>query len=111
RDMAKELVDLEDRLSGRGTVEGDDGGDAMNVVLVDDDPSALKKVEAVLSVANGWHFRVAVTGGEALDFVTQMRPQIVLVKEQLPDLPGSMVVKTVRAGAPDTVTLLYNPPP
>jgi hypothetical protein len=42
--------------------------------------------------------------------VTQMRPQIVLVKEQLPDLPGSMVVKTVKAGVPDAVTLLYSPP-
>jgi DNA-binding NtrC family response regulator len=109
RDMAKELVDIEDRLSGRES-EGDDGADAMNVVLVDDDPSALSKLQAVLSEANGWHFRVAVTGGEALDFVTQMRPQIVLVKEQLPDLPGSMVVKTVRAGTPDAITLLYSPP-
>ena len=110
RDMAKELVDLEDRLLGRATGEADDGGDGMNVVLVDDDPTALAKLESVLSAANGWRFRVAVTGGEALDFVTQMRPQIVLVKEQLPDLPGSMVVKTVRAGTPDAVTLLYNPP-
>jgi len=110
RDMAKEVVDMEDRMLGRGRADGDDAADAMNVVLVDDDPSALKKLEGVLTTANGWHFRVAVTGGEALDFVTQMRPQIVLVKEQLPDLPGSMVVKTVRAGTPDTVTLLYNPP-
>jgi DNA-binding NtrC family response regulator len=110
RDMAKELVDMEDRLLGREAAGGDDAGDAMNVVLVDDDPTALAKLERVLTSANGWHIRVAVTGGEALDFVTQMRPQIVLVKEQLPDLPGSMVVNTVRAGAPDTVTLLYNPP-
>jgi DNA-binding NtrC family response regulator len=110
RDMAKELVDLEDRLTGRGGADSDESGDAMNVVLVDDDPSALKKLESVLSAANGWHFRVAFTGGEALDFVTQMRPQIVLVKEQLQDLPGSMVVKTVRASLPEAVTLLYNPP-
>jgi DNA-binding NtrC family response regulator len=110
RDMAKEVVDLEDRLLGRETGDADDGGDGLNVVLVDDDPSALGKLESVLQAANGWHFRVAVTGGEALDFVTQMRPQIVLVKEQLPDLPGSMVVKTIKAGVPDAVTLLYNPP-
>ncbi|HVZ71922.1 MAG TPA: response regulator [Polyangia bacterium] len=110
RELAKEVVDLEDRASGRGTGD-DDGADTMSVVLVDDDPSALPKLEAVLTAANGWHFQVAVTGGEALDIVTQTRPQIVLVKEQLPDLPGSMVVKTVRAGAPDAVTLLYSPPP
>jgi DNA-binding NtrC family response regulator len=110
RDMAKEVVDIEDRLLGRATGDADDGGDGMNVVLVDDDPSALAKLESALQTSNGWHFRVAVTGGEALDMVTQMRPQIVLVKEQLPDLPGSMVVKTVRSGNPDAVTLLYNPP-
>ena len=98
RDMAKEVVDLEDRLLGRATGDADDGGDGMNVVLVDDDPSALAKLESVLTAANGWHFRAALTGGEALDVVTQTRPQIVIVKEQLPDLPGSMVVKTVKAG-------------
>jgi DNA-binding NtrC family response regulator len=111
RDMAKELVDLEDRSSGRGRPDSDDGADAINVVLVDDDPTALKKLESVLSAANGWHFRVAVTGGEGLDFVTQGRPQIVLVKETLPDLPGSMVVKTIRAGTPEAVTLLYSTSP
>jgi two-component system OmpR family response regulator len=110
RDLVKEVVDLEDRVLGRATAEADDAGDGMNVVLVDDDPTALAKLEGVLTAANGWRFRVAVTGGEALDIVTQTRPQIVLVKEQLPDLPGSMVVKTVKAGAPDAVTLLYNPP-
>jgi two-component system, OmpR family, response regulator len=110
RDLVKEVVDLEDRVLGRATAEADDAGDGMNVVLVDDDPTALAKLEVVLTAANGWRFRVAVTGGEALDIVTQTRPQIVLVKEQLPDLPGSMVVKTVKAGAPDAVTLLYSPP-
>ncbi len=54
--------------------------------------------------------RRALTGGEALDVVSQERPQIVMVKEDLPDLPGSMVVHTVKSSAPDAVTLLYTPP-
>jgi DNA-binding NtrC family response regulator len=110
RDMAKEAVDLEDRLLGRATTEADDGGDGINVVVVDDDPAALAKLEDVLGRGSAWRFRAALTGGEALDVVTQMGPQIVIVKEQLPDLPGSMVVKTVKSGAPDAVTLLYSPP-
>ena len=57
-------------------------------MLVDDDPKALEKLEKVLTAAAGWHFRAALTGGEALDVVTQERPQIVMVKEDLPDLPG-----------------------
>jgi hypothetical protein len=64
----------------------------------------------VLPTAAGWRFRPALTGGEALDVVSQSRPHIVMVKEQLPDLPGSMVVKTVKSGAPDAITLLYSPP-
>jgi DNA-binding NtrC family response regulator len=109
RDMAKEVVDLEDRLQGRQ--KGDDPDEHVNVVLVDDDPTVLGKLEGVLTAANGWHFRVAVTGGEGLDFVTQMRPQIVLVKEDLPDLPSSMVINTIRAGNPDAVTLVYRRSP
>jgi len=79
-------------------------------VLVDDDPKALEKLQKVMTSAAGWQFRAALTGGEALDVVPQMRPQIVMVKEDLPDLPGSMVVHTVKSSAPDAVTLLYTPP-
>ena len=37
---------------------------------------------------------VAQTGGEGLDLANQLRPQIVLVKDPLPDLPARMVVNT-----------------
>jgi DNA-binding NarL/FixJ family response regulator len=52
----------------------------------------------------------ALTGGEALDFAAQVQPHIILVKDQLPDLPGRMVVKTAKNAAPDAVTILYTPP-
>jgi DNA-binding NtrC family response regulator len=110
RDVAREALDLEDRASGRAASDGGDELAAISVVLVDDDQEALTKLERVLTRAAGWHFRPALTGGEALDVVTQTRPQIVIVKEDLPDLPGSMVVNTVKASAPDAVTLLYSPP-
>ncbi len=64
----------------------------------------------MLTAEQGWQFRAALSGGEALDVVTQTRPQIVIVKEDLPDLPGSMVVTTVKASAPDVLTILYTPP-
>ena len=108
RDVAREGLDLEDRLSGRTEEGGDDLG-AVSVVLVDDDAKALEKLEKVLPSSAGWQFRAALTGGEALDVVSQTRPQIVMVKEDLPDLPGSMVVHTVKSSAPDAVTLLYTP--
>ena len=58
-------------------------------MLVDDDPEALAKLEKVLTAAGGLAASAPrCTGGEALDVVTQKRPQIVIVKEDLPDLPG-----------------------
>lgn len=110
RDVTRELVDLEDRAAGRTPEDLSDGAAAVSVMVVDEDPAALLKLEEALTPAQGWHFRPALTGGEALDIVMQMRPQIVLVKEDLPDLPGSMVVHTVKSSAPDAVTLLYTPP-
>jgi DNA-binding NtrC family response regulator len=110
RDLARETVDLEDRVAGRMPTDGGDQLAIISVVLVDDDQEAVSKLERVLTGAAGWQFRPALTGGEALDVVMQERPQIVIVKEDLPDLPGSMVVHTVKSSAPDAVTLLYTPP-
>ncbi len=110
RDLTREMVDLEDRVAGRTPEDVSGASSHVSVVVVDDDPAALLKLEAALTPAQGWQFRPALTGGEALDVVMQTRPQIVLVKEDLPDLPGSMVVNTVKASAPDAVTLLYSPP-
>jgi DNA-binding NtrC family response regulator len=110
RDLTREMVDLEDRVAGRTPEERSDAAANVSVVVVDDDPAALLKLEEVLTPSQGWQFRPALTGGEALDVVMQMRPQIVLVKEDLPDLPGSMVVHTVKSSAPDAITLLYSPP-
>jgi two-component system OmpR family response regulator len=109
REVSHELLDLEDRVTGR-TVDDAGAAATISVVLVDDDPDALEQIERVLPADQGWQFRVAFTGGEALDVVMQVRPQIVMVKEDLPDLPGSMVVNTVKASAPDAITLLYSPP-
>ncbi len=108
RDVSHELVDLEDRVTGR---TADDAGSVgtVSVLLVDDDDTASARLQQVLTSAKGWQFRAALTGGEALDIVTQVRPQIVIVKEELPDLPGSMVVNTIKASAPETPTLLYSP--
>jgi DNA-binding NtrC family response regulator len=113
REMSKQITDLEDRILGRsktGERPTLGAGELTDVVVVDDDPEAVPRLERVLTEADGWRFFAALTGGEALDHVTQQRPHIVIVKEHLPDLPGSMVVKTVKSGAPDAITLLYSPP-
>lgn len=109
REVSRELIDLDDRVAGR-SADDSEASAIISVVVVDDDPEALAKLEKVLTPNQGWQFRAALTGGEALDVVTQMRPQLVIVKEDLPDLPGSMVVNTVKASAPEVLTILYTPP-
>jgi PleD family two-component response regulator len=113
REMSRMVTDLEDRVTGRtktGERPAIGGGEPTDVVVVDDDPESVPRLQRVLPEKEGWRFSAALTGGEALDLVTQQRPHVVIVKEHLPDLPGSMVVKTVKSGAPDAITLLYSPP-
>jgi DNA-binding response OmpR family regulator len=103
---------MEDRSLGRSKTgeRAADGGDPVDVVVVDDDPEAVARFQRVLTEKDGWRFFSAFTGGEALDHVAQQRPHIVIVKDRLPDLPGTMVVKSVKSSSPDAITLLYTPP-
>jgi len=110
RDLARQRLDLEDRVLGRTAADAGAPGDFCQVLLVDDDPDAAKRLARVLPEEKGWRISLALTGGEALDFATQLRPHIVLVKEPLPDLPGRMVISTVKSAAPDAVTLLCEVP-
>jgi response regulator RpfG family c-di-GMP phosphodiesterase len=112
REMSKTITDMEDRILGRSKTgeRAAISSDPVDVVVVDDDPEAVARFQRVLPEAQGWRFFAAFTGGEALDHVMQQRPHMVIVKEHLPDLPGTMVVKSVKSGAPDAITLLYTPP-
>ncbi|MES1206169.1 MAG: response regulator, partial [Pseudomonadota bacterium] len=74
REVTRELIDVEDRLAGRKPEDVSGAAANVNVVVVDDDPAAVSKLEEALTSAQGWLFRAALTGGEALDVVTQTRP-------------------------------------
>lgn len=111
-DMTRQLTDLEDKLLAREGGASTSSADlsVMHVLLVDDEPGLSSVLERDLPADKGWRFRYAQSGGEALDAATQAAPQVLIVKELLPDLPGSMVVKTIKGNAPDVVALLFTPP-
>lgn len=111
-EMQRQVTDLEDRLFGRDESQATPVGnpDAVNLLLVDDEDALASFLEKSLPPDQGWRLRRAQSGGEALDFATQSAPQIAVVKEQLPDLAGSMVLKTLKATAPDIVGILFTPP-
>jgi DNA-binding response OmpR family regulator len=110
RELSRERLDVEDRLMGRETTQTGGSGDICAVLLVNDDPDAAAALGRVLPEDQGWRITVAQSGGEASDVASEIHPQIVLVKESLPDLPGRMVVNMVKTGVPDAVALLYEPP-
>ncbi len=111
-DMSRQVTDLEDKILSR---EGETSSSAatlttINLILVDDEPGLNAVVEQSLPADKGWRIRYAQSGGEALDAASQNPPHILVVKELLPDLPSSMVIKSIKASAPDVVALVFTPP-
>ena len=107
-DMARRVGELRDRVasfSGEAPVPDDE---ACRVLLVEDDgwlQGALMKL-----LPRGFTLSGVVSGGSALDKASGQRFHIALVRETLPDLPGRMVVRTLAAQSPDTITLLFSVP-
>lgn len=110
RDLSRQRLDMEDRLLGREEAESGGPSDVCSVLLVNDDPDAGTQLAAVFPEDKGWNVTLAQTGGESLDLAHQLRPQMVVVKDPLPDLPARMVVNSVKTSAPDAVAILYQPP-
>jgi DNA-binding NtrC family response regulator len=113
-DLQRQVTDLEDKILNRDR-DADVSVTAalpgiINVLLVDDEPGLPVFLEHALPSEEGWQIRLAQSGGEALDLATQTTFQLAVVKEQLPDLLGSMVVKTIKASAPDIIAVLFTPP-
>ncbi len=78
------------------------------VLVVDNEPGLEGQLAALWQGRSGLKARVVISGGEALDLAARGAFQIVLVKEGLPDLPGSMVVRTIKASSPETMVLHYS---
>ena len=80
------------------------------MLIADDDPASIKAMSDLLVESRGWRVSTALTGGEALDVAAETRPQIVLVKDPLPDLPGRIVINSIKSSVPDAVALLIQAP-
>jgi DNA-binding NtrC family response regulator len=110
--LSRQATDSEDKLLARegGLSSSASGLGALNLLLVDDDPTLATALEKELTEAKGWRMRHVQTGGEALDSATQVPPTVLVAKENLPDLTGSMVVNTIKARVPSLVAMVFAPP-
>lgn len=102
----RRAVAAEDALSGYS----DSLSEGCKIILVDDNPRNGPGLQQALGDGAGYTVFSAVTGGEALDLATSQRFHIAIVKKDLPDLPSSMVVTSLRAEVPDGIVLLFTPP-
>jgi DNA-binding NtrC family response regulator len=110
-ELSRQVTDLEDKiLSREGDVSSSEELTVLHLLLVDDAPGLNAVLTRDLPADKGWRIRYAQSGGEALDVASQTPPNILVVNQTLPDLPASMVIKTIKGRTPEVVTLMFSPP-
>jgi DNA-binding NtrC family response regulator len=97
--------ELEDRVAGRDD-ERTDLDDEVRVLFVDTDDRLFR---SLLKSGPAYQFSIVHTGGAALDQTSKGSYHIVLVGPSLPDLPSSLVVKTIKTQRPETIVIAYEP--
>ncbi len=110
--LSRQATDAGDKLVARegGHSSSAVGLGPLDLLLVDDEPTLAAELEKELTEEKGWRLRHAQTGGEALDSASQIPPTVLVAKENLPDLTGSMVVKSIKASVPTLIALVFAPP-
>jgi DNA-binding NtrC family response regulator len=110
-ELSRQVTDLEDKLAARdGAPPISSIPEIMNVLLVDHDPGLDAVIARALLADTGWRICHAQTGGQALDAASQLPPHIVVINESLPDLPSTMVIKSIKTRNTDAVVLVFKPP-
>ena len=109
-ETSRRAAELEEKLGGGAQSADSDEDTSLLVVEPSDDPWLGDALERELAQRPGFRLARAHTGGEALDVGASRRYQVVLIADGLPDLPGSMIATTLRAQAPDSITILYSRP-
>jgi len=69
------------------------------VLYVEDDRIHLILMEEVFRTMPGWELRCAETGAEALEALSQIRPDVLLIDMNLPDMTGLELRARVDADA------------
>jgi DNA-binding NtrC family response regulator len=102
----RRAASVEEKASGRDSrmlqAEGE-----MAILVVDGDDRLFKGMQG--AKVPGFGFQLATTAGEALDRVTNARFHLALVGQGLPDMPGDVLVRALKAQAPELIVIAYVP--
>jgi len=72
----------------------------MDVLLIEDDPSAQEIFSEVLGF-HGIDLRTVTTQAEAVQAIAQQKPDIVIIDLMLPGADGQTILRTIRPQLPD----------
>ena len=105
-DAERRNVDLQDRVAGRDPNKG--ALDEIKLLIVGADTSLAVSLDE--KPTPGYVFRMAVSGGQALDMCGSDSYHYVIVGDDLEDLPVSWVIRSIKTQFPDVVVLSYSGP-
>lgn len=112
-EMIKVLLDTHKRALSQEEQRGLSAtpADEMTHVLVVEESGWLgEQLGPLLDTRGGYSLTTLTAGGEALDLTGRRRFHVALIADTLPDLPGSIVTRSVKRQSPDTIVLLFSPP-
>ena len=72
------------------------GGDALRILLVEDEPDLQAVIRLVLESVPGWSLRVCGGGAEALEVVEQDQFDLVLLDVMMPGMDGPETLRNLR---------------
>jgi DNA-binding NtrC family response regulator len=77
------------------------------ILVVDDDQELLRELSQLIQ-GKDWEIAGEMNGGAALDRGMSSRLDVIVSRDELPDLRGSMVIRSIQAQAGEVVGLLYS---
>ena len=77
------------------------------VMIVDGDGELLRELAAIVA-DRGWDIDAEMSGGAGLDRGMSQKIDIVAARKELPDLSGSMVLRSIQAHRGEVLGLLYS---
>jgi DNA-binding response OmpR family regulator len=77
------------------------------VMIVDGDPAFLQELSKIIR-GGEWEITGEMSGGAALDRGMNERIDIVAARNELPDLRGSMVLRSIQAQRSEVIGILYS---
>jgi DNA-binding NtrC family response regulator len=79
-----------------------------SILIVDGDDKIENAIKEECIESKGWNITRLSYGGEALAYIASNKFHIALVNQSLPDLPGTMIVSTLKSTWPESITLMFS---